>query len=236
MFFIDAGGNMGLTEILDVAKYFVPLVGGVIVWFFNKKNNSQLNRLALLDKSKSLISEDKYKYLEDKISNEILASEIKIQNDGYFDFGVFLISNKVLNGIQYRTLKKYLFIKNKKIKFNVGSGYLLDFIVSRVIAVLFLFLAILYVSITAVALHFLITDVSSKDIYEVFVGSIKFSVLFLSSIFLFFIVNLIFKMNPSVRSVIFMNVQLKKLKIPLKISSDLNLIIKRKRLTKKVRY
>lgn len=223
---------MGWTVILEFAKYCVPLAGGIIVWFLKRKKNFQLNKLMLLEKSKSLIPEDRYKYLEGKVSNEVLATEIKIRNDEYFEFGVFLIKNKILNGTQYKTLKNYLVVKNKKVKFNVGCTYCVDFAFSRVMIFLFLALMSLYVYISVVAFDSLVGDISNKDIFRVFISSIRFCFLFLASIFLFFVARHFFKMNPKFKSVIFMNVQLKKLNIPPELLADLNVIVNKKRLTK----
>ncbi|MFS8253613.1 hypothetical protein ACHK7U_07735, partial [Staphylococcus hominis] len=74
-------------DLLEVFKYCIALIGGVIVWSINRKRNSQLSKLTLLKESKSLISKRKFRCLQEKISNEILSSEVKIKNDDYFEVG-----------------------------------------------------------------------------------------------------------------------------------------------------
>lgn len=223
---------MGFAEVLDVVKYFIPLISGVVIWFVSRKNRSQLSRLSLLEKSKSLICGNKYEYLEAKISREVLAYEIKIRNDEYFDFGVFLIKNKILTGIQYQTLKNYLTARHGKVKFKVSHAYMVDFIVSKVMAIFFSVIMFLYIFISIIALNSLIVAGPDRDIYGILIDSIKFCLLFLSSVFLFFITCRFFNMNPRLKYVIFMNVQLKKLEIPPELIASLNVIVNRKRLTK----
>ncbi|CAG9424618.1 TPA: hypothetical protein ACS78B_000171 [Providencia alcalifaciens] len=219
-------------DLLEVFKYFIPLIGGVIVWSINRKRNSQLSKLTLLKESKSLISKRKFKCLQEKISNEILSSEIKIKNDDYFEMGIFLIKNKIIDAIHFRVLKHYLIIKNNKVKFKIDSMYTVDLWIGRIMAFIFIILFCLYAYFSFMAFDVLMLTISAKSIFLMVVDLSKFGALFIADIFLLLLANYFLKQNLKIKDVVFINVHLKKLDIPPKLYMDLNLALKRKRLTR----
>ncbi|MDD9339574.1 MAG: hypothetical protein PV362_07960 [Providencia heimbachae] len=219
-------------DFLEGFKYFIPLIGGVIVWSINRKRNSQLSNLTLLRESKSLISKRKFECLQEKISNEILSSEIKIKNDDYFEVGVFLIKNKIISAIHFRVLKYYLNIKNNKIKFKIDSMYSIDLWITRSMSLIFLFLFCVYAYFSVIALDAFLLNISTKSLFITTIDSLKFGILFLTDIFLLLLAKYFLNQNLKIKDVVFINIQLKKLDIPVKFQADLNLTLKRKRLTR----
>ncbi|EOD2819812.1 hypothetical protein ACJLWH_000591 [Providencia stuartii] len=219
-------------DLLEIFKYFIPLIGGVIVWSINRKRNSQLSKLTLLKESKSLIPKMKFRCLQEKISNEILSSEVKIKNDDYFEIGVFLIKNKIISAIHFRVLKYYLSIKNNKIKFKIDSMYSIDLWITRSMILVFLLLSCIYAYFSTIALDALLLNISTKNLFMITIDSLKFGILFLTVIFLLLSAKYFLNQNLKVKDVVFINIQLKKLDIPVKVQANLNLTLKRKRLTR----